>query len=177
MIHSNGPASIRTGQRTGCRHSLARDPVFPMTRPQTQASLFGTRTWPLLYLCAFVVLVLSVGCVRRTLTITTEPPNARVFLNDQEIGRTRVSTDFTWYGDYDVVIRKEGYKTVQTHWKIDAPWYQIVPLDFFVEVLWPWDVHDSRERHFVLEPQEIPTVEEVVQRAEETREQAYQAGQ
>lgn len=144
---------------------------------QSHAIEFSARIRTALGLCSFMVLVLGVGCVRRTLTITTDPPNARVFLNDQEIGRSRVSTDFTWYGDYDVVIRKEGYQTVQTNWKIDAPWYQIVPLDFFVEVLWPWEVHDRRERHFVLEPQVLPTVEEVVQRAEETREQAFQAGQ
>lgn len=133
---------------------------------------------PLVASCVLTLcLVSNSACIRRTITITTEPPNARVYLNDQEIGRSQVSTDFLWYGDYDVVIRKEGYKTVETHWQIDAPWYQIVPLDFFVEVLWPWEVHDRRSRHFDLEAQEIPTAEEVVDRAEETREKAYQAGQ
>lgn len=112
------------------------------------------------------------GCVRRTLTISTEPPNALVFLNDQEIGRSTVTTDFVWYGDYDVVIRQEGYETLQTHWNVKPPWYQIIPLDFFVEVLWPGTIHDTHQRHFTLEPKQPPVAEEVINRAIETREQA-----
>ena len=115
------------------------------------------------------------ACVRRTVSITTEPPNALVFLNDQEIGRSAVTTDFLWYGDYDVVIRKEGYKTLKTHWDIKPPWYQLIPFDFFAEVLWPGHIHDAHARHFVLQDQELPTPEELVQRAEETREKALEA--
>ena len=54
------------------------------------------------------------GCVRRTITITTDPPQARVFLNDQEIGRSEVSTDVLWYGDYDVVIGARSAATQAT---------------------------------------------------------------
>jgi hypothetical protein len=112
------------------------------------------------------------GCVRRTITITTDPPQARVFLNDQEIGRSEVSTDFLWYGDYDVVIRKEGYETLQTHWTIKPPWYQWIPFDFFTEVLWPGWIHDQHCQHFALSPAATPTEEEVIERAEKTREEA-----
>ena len=117
----------------------------------------------------------SVGCVRRTLVITTEPPNALVFLNDQEIGRSKVSTDFLWYGDYDVVIRKSGYQTLKTHWKIKPPWYQFVLIDFFSEVLWPAHIHDMHTRDFVLDPQELPTSEEIIERAVDVREEALTA--
>lgn len=119
----------------------------------------------------------STGCVRRTISISTTPSNARVFLNDQEIGRSDVSTDFVWYGDYDVVIRKEGCKTLKTNWPINPPWYQYAPLDFFAEVFWPWQVHDRHARHFDLEPQDAASPEEVVERALETRDRAFQAGQ
>lgn len=122
------------------------------------------------------VLLMSPACVRRTIKITTEPPNARVFLNDQEIGRSEVTSDFLWYGDYDVTIRKEGYATLQTNWEIKAPWYQWVPVDFFAEVLWPGQIHDQRERHFILEPAQSPTQEELLQRAAETRDQALGTG-
>ena len=115
------------------------------------------------------------GCVRRTVTITTEPPNALVFLNDQEIGRSELTTDFLWYGDYDVVIRKEGYETLKTHWEIKPPWYQHIPFDFFAEVLWPGHVRDAHARHFVLGEQVIPTEEELIERAEQTRELALEA--
>ena len=116
--------------------------------------------------------MLSTGCVRRTIVITTDPPHARVFLNDQEIGRSKISTDFLWYGDYDVVIRKEGYETLQTHWKVQPPWYQIVPIDFFAEVLWPGRLHDQHTRHFELQASVLPTSEELIGRATELRTRA-----
>jgi hypothetical protein len=126
----------------------------------------------MLMLGAAIFIVTAPACVRRTITITTEPPNALVFLNDQEIGRSKVSTDFLWYGDYDVVIRKEGYETLQTGWEVKAPWYQVVPVDFFAEVLWPGQLHDVHSRHFVLDPQVLPTSQELVERALQTRQQA-----
>lgn len=116
------------------------------------------------------------GCVRRTLTITTTPPQALVYLNDQEIGRSTVSTDFLWYGDYDVIIRKEGYKTLKTHWRVDPPWYQIAPLDFVAEVMWPGKLHDVHTRNFVLELQVEPTSEELIGRAEELRQRVNPLG-
>lgn len=119
-----------------------------------------------------VVVAVSGGCVRRTMKITTEPPNALVFLNDQEVGRSEVSVDFLWYGDYDVVVRKEGYETLKTHWEVKAPWYQQIPFDFFAEVLWPGNIHDVREKHFVLEAQTLPTPEELTERATELRSEA-----
>ncbi len=110
--------------------------------------------------------------MRRTISITTDPPNARVFLNDLEVGQSAVTTDFLWYGDYDVVVRKEGYKTLQTNWVIKPPWYQWIPFDFFAEVLWPGWIHDARTQHYVLEVAEQATAEEVIGRAEETRGEA-----
>ena len=126
----------------------------------------------LVFATAIAVAVAPAGCVRRTICITTEPPNALVFLNDQEIGRSEVTTDFLWYGDYDVIIRKEGYETLKTHWNIKAPWYQVVPIDFFAEVLGPKHLHDVHSRHFVLEPRQLPTTEELIERAQETRKRA-----
>lgn len=117
-------------------------------------------------------LVLPSGCVRRTISITTEPPNARVFLNDQEIGASPVTTDFLWYGDYEVDIRKDGYQTLQTNWKIDPPWYQVIPLDFFAEVLWPGQLHDYRQQHYVLKPAEPTQTDELLERAGDLRDQA-----
>lgn len=116
---------------------------------------------------------LSGGCVRRTMIITTDPPQALVYLNDEEIGRSEVSTDFLWYGDYDVIVRKEGYKTLKTHWKIDPPWYQVIPFDFFAEVLWPGHLHDTHTRQFKLDPEVRPTSEELIARALAARERAF----
>ncbi len=131
----------------------------------------GVGAWALavaLVLTAF----LPGGCVRRTMTITTEPPSARVYLNDREIGVSAVTTDFTWYGDYDVVIRKDGYETLHSNWKIDPPWYQWIPIDFFTEVLWPGEFHDVRSKNFVLVVATTPEIEELVERARATRKRA-----
>ncbi|MGZ3388170.1 MAG: PEGA domain-containing protein, partial [Isosphaeraceae bacterium] len=57
---------------------------------------------------AFLVacgLFLVPGCVEQTMTIQSDPPGALVYMNDQELGRTPLTKDFTWYGDYDVQVR------------------------------------------------------------------------
>ncbi len=122
--------------------------------------------------CGMLLLIAPVGCVRRTLTVRTEPDGARVFLNDQEVGTSPVSVDFLWYGDYDVIIRKQGYETLKTHHKIDPPWYQIPPMDFVAEILVPFEIHDEREVAFTLQPAEEIDPEALLQDALELREQA-----
>ena len=79
---------------------------------------------------------------------------------------TPVEFSFLWYGDYGATIEKDGYQTLQTHWDIKPPWYQIVPLDFIAEVLWPGRLHDRHERKFVLEPTEPTDRTALLERAE-----------
>ena len=136
--------------------------------PRTRSNL-GWRLGGGVIVCVAMGLAV-LGCVRRTLTIETAPSGALVYLNDEEVGRSPVSTDFLWYGDYDVVIRKEGYQTLATHAKIDAPWYQYPPVDFFAEVLYAGDIHDQRQLSYTLDPEQLPDRDELVQRAEELRE-------
>jgi len=120
-----------------------------------------------------VVIALALpGCVRRTLTIQTEPAGALVFLNDEEVGRSPVSTDFTWYGDYDVAIRHPGYQTLKTHIPVLPPWYQLPPLDFLAEVFWPGHIHDTHTHAFTLAPSVTPGREELIERAEAVRDRA-----
>ena len=115
------------------------------------------------------------GCVRRSLTIHTEPPGALVYVNDEEVGRSPVTTDFLWYGDYGVTLRKEGFQTLQTNEKIKEPWYQVPPIDFWAEVLWPGSFHDQHSFSYTLAPAEFPNREELVQRASELRERSAEA--
>ncbi len=125
---------------------------------------------------SFSVILVSLcvlsGCVRRTLTINTEPAGAVVFLNDEEVGSSPVSVDFTWYGDYSVICRKEGYQTLNTNWVVKAPWYQWPAIDFFADVLWPGTIHDQREATFALAEATTPEPDEVLQRAEAMRREA-----
>jgi hypothetical protein len=83
--------------------------------------------------CAVFIMLMVGGCVQRTMNIASDPPGAVVTMNDQEIGRTPITRDFTWYGTYDVFVRKEGYETLHKRTKVIAPWWQWVPLDFFAE--------------------------------------------
>ncbi|MEO1498872.1 MAG: PEGA domain-containing protein, partial [Planctomycetota bacterium] len=64
------------------------------------------------------------GCLERTITVTSEPPGAIVTLNDVEIGRTPVTTEFTYFGVYDVRVRKDGYEPLVTRRETTTPWWE-----------------------------------------------------
>jgi hypothetical protein len=127
---------------------------------------------PLLMLAALALAALagSTGCVRRSVTINSDPQGATVTLNDQEVGTTPASVEFTWYGDYDVILRKEGYRTLRTHQRLNSPWYQVPPIDFIAEILLPFTIHDRQQAFFALEPQQPMTREDLVKAAVEFRE-------
>lgn len=117
--------------------------------------------------------VLFSGCIERTLSIKTEPEGASVYLNDEEVGKSPVKVPFTWYGDYDIILRKPGYETLKTNYKVDAPWYQLPLFDLFTECLIPFTIHDDRELPvFALDKQTYPDKEELIQHAEDLRQQA-----
>lgn len=126
-----------------------------------------------LSICCLTVMVGCLGgCVRRTLTIATEPQGATVTLNDEQIGMSPVSRDFTWYGDYDVIIRKKGFQTLHTNVVVKTPWYEVSPIDFFFDVLWPGHIHDRHHYSFTLSPSVPLEHNELVRRATELRAQA-----
>lgn len=104
------------------------------------------------------------GCVERELTITSEPPGALVFVSDQEVGRTPLKMPFTWYGDYEIIVRMEGYDTLKTHARLDAPIYEIVPFDLFSELA-PWTYRDYRYLHYKLKPFVKPSDSDLIDRA------------
>lgn len=97
------------------------------------------------------MLALLSGCVQRTMSIDSNPPGALVYMNDQEIGRTPLKRDFTWYGTYDVQVRMEGYETLSTKQKVIAPLWQWPPFDLVAE-LWPGHLKDERHFTYTLQP-------------------------
>ncbi len=113
------------------------------------------------------------ACVERTVRITTEPQGAAVFLNDQQVGNSPVKVPFTWYGDYDIVLRKPGYQTVHTNHRLDAPWYQYPLIDLFAECFVPFTIYDHREiGPLGMEPFEPAEHEALLQNAAQMREEA-----
>jgi len=115
-------------------------------------------------------LLASTGCVRRQLTLTSNPPGALVFLNDQEAGRTPLTREFTWYGTYDVQLRKEGYETVDTKTRVIAPWWQWVPFDLPAELL---PLTDRQSFSYSLRPVNPASNEPggLIQRGQQMREE------
>ncbi len=131
-------------------------------------SIAACRGWALLLPAALLLLS---GCVERKLRITSDPPGARVFVNDEEAGTTPLKVSFLWYGDYDLVFRKSGYSTVKTSYRVQPPWWQVPPFDLVSEALILGTLHDEHEVPPVtLLPAEPPVADEVVERALDTRD-------
>jgi len=124
-------------------------------------------------LTAILLIVASSGCVERYMKIDTRPSGARVIINDEEVGLSPVKTSFLWYGDYDIVVRKPGYKTAHTSYRIDPPWYQVPPFDLFAETMVPGVIRDEHELPVIeLELAEVAPASEVVERAADMRAHA-----
>jgi hypothetical protein len=121
---------------------------------------------------AVLLLPLTVitGCARQSLTITSDPPGALVTLNDEEFGRTPVTRPFTWYGTYDVQVRKDGYQSLDTRGVLIAPWWNWVPLDLIALAL---PLHDHQRLHYKLEPAATQPADDPVllRRAEDLRKE------
>jgi hypothetical protein len=123
---------------------------------------------------ASALMLLSAGCVERTLTITSEPTGALVYVSAVEAGRTPVKMPFTWYGDYDVVLRLNGYETLKTHYHVKPPIYEIPPLDLLSEMA-PWTYHVERSAHFTLTKRTEPADADLIKRADELRTRALES--
>jgi len=124
-------------------------------------------------LCGFlvgtVVLVSTGGCVQRRMTIRSNPPGALVYVDDYQLGTTPVSTDFIYYGTRKIRLVKDGYETLTVRQPFPIPWYEIFPLDFVTENLWPWEIRDERVVDLAMTNTVATPPELVVARAEQAR--------
>jgi hypothetical protein len=119
-------------------------------------------------------MLLPCGCVRRRLNVHSNPPGALVYVDNQQIGTTPCSVDFTYYGTREIRLVKPGYETLTLNQPIPAPWYQIPPLDFFSENLVPTKIRDNRTVVYDLAPQVIVPPEQLVDRANRLRQDTLQ---
>ena len=111
---------------------------------------------------------LTGGCLEQKLTVTSEPAGALVIISDKEVGRTPLTIDFTWYGDYEIIVRypEKGYKTLKTHAEISPRWYGYPPIDLFASLA-PWTVSDKRYLHYKLGKLTLPDDDTLIKRAEQ----------
>lgn len=106
--------------------------------------------------------------------IRSQPVGASVFVDDQEIGTTPVSVDFTYYGTRKIQLIKDGYETQTVKQQFFPPWYQFPGVEFISENLSPWEHRDEHFLDFQLEPQQILPADKLVERAQELRMNANQ---
>lgn len=118
------------------------------------------------------LVLLTTGCVERKLTIMTEPSEATVWLNDEEVGVTPVTVNFNWYGDYNVRIEKNGFAILNTHRLLERPAHDRFPLDFFAEVLTPQKIVDEYLWTFELQPYSAASPEQLLNAAQEMQQRA-----
>ncbi|HVT27794.1 MAG TPA: PEGA domain-containing protein [Lacipirellulaceae bacterium] len=114
------------------------------------------------------------GAVRRRLNIHSNPPGALVYVDNQQIGTTPCSVDFIYYGTREIRLIKPGYETLTVNQPIPTPWYEVPGLDFVSEVLVPTKIRDNRTVTYNLAPQLIIPTQEVVDRANQLRQDTLQ---
>ncbi len=131
------------------------------------------RLTTILIVIAIIQLACS-GCVRRRLTIRSNPPGAVVYVDRQPVGVTPVSTKFTYYGTRHIELVRDGYETTAVHENFNPRWYQIPPLDFISETLWPGEIRDERVIEVQMQPQRQVPTDEIIERGEQLRQNTVQ---
>lgn len=101
-------------------------------------------------LASAAFIFLFAGCVRRTVTITSSPTGAGVYLDDKHVGETPVEVEFYFYGAHRLELAKPGYENYRTTLKLNAPIYQYIPLDFIAECFLPLKLHDAHHADYTL---------------------------
>lgn len=115
-----------------------------------------------------VVLTAVLGCVERKVTVTSTPPGAKVYLDDEEKGETPVTFRFNFYGDRTFMLKKDGYRVKKEVRKVAQPFWAYPPLDILTD-LGPLPMKDRKKYHFDLEPITEVRTEDLLDRARRVR--------
>jgi hypothetical protein len=118
--------------------------------------------------------LLAGGCAQRTITVTSEPAGALVWLNDQEVGRTPVTVPFTFYGTYDVRLEADGHEALWTQRRLAGPLWELPGPDLIGEAL---GFQSHHVWHFVLDEQRPPDEQAIIDRALQMRASIRQDAQ
>lgn len=102
------------------------------------------------------LMVFSAGCVKRTLLVESNPPGARLWINEHPVGVTPFTTEFITHGRYKFRLEKNGFREVVAREMVRAPLYEWIPLDFIFETLVPVHLDDRHVFRYPLVP-ELPS--------------------
>ena len=112
---------------------------------------------------------LTSGCVERRFVIETSVPGALVTVNNQPIGPGPADTRWEYWGQYEVRAVAPGYEPARAVIDVKPRWYEVPPLDFVAEALWPWHIEDVRRYRVELKPSGPVNTDELLQQAGELR--------
>lgn len=126
--------------------------------------------------CVGLIVLAATGCVRRRLTVRSNPPGAACYVDNQQIGTTPCSMDYVYYGTREIRLVAPGYETLTVNQELVPPWYEWPGIDLISEVLVPTRLEDSRTVEFNLPRERIEPVGAVIERAEQLRSQVTPAG-
>jgi len=129
-----------------------------------------------LALAVVALAALAGGCVKKTLTIDSEPQGALVVINELEVGRTPVTVPFTWYGNYEIILSKPGYETQKISQKVTAPPHQWLGVDLVTECLMPFEFTDEQKFSYTLKQREPVDREALIERGEAVQQRALRGG-
>lgn len=101
-----------------------------------------------LFLAIGACLLLS-GCIRKQLTVTSEPACADVWINGVYRGKTPVEIPYNWNWYYDIKLQKPGYESYCIRERFYAPAKHKIPFDLIAEIL-PVRSEEPQWRHYQL---------------------------
>lgn len=99
----------------------------------------------------WLMVLLLPGCAERRIHISSDPSGALVALNDVEVGRTPCEVDFTYFGVYDVRLKKPGYEPLITKAEAEAPPHEWPGVDLAAMAV-PVRKRTRINWHFTLQP-------------------------
>ena len=117
-----------------------------------------------------VALAAGPGCIKRSISVRSDPPGALVYLDGLEVGKTPLDgVRFHFYGRREFALYKDGFLVERRIVEINTPWYSYFPLDIFTELLNPWRIDDHRDFYFAMKRTEPAESATVLRHAHETR--------
>lgn len=105
----------------------------------------------LIALTYVIIMALNSGCVRRIVTINSQPEQVKVYFDRKFVGETPCDFEFFYYGTHHLELTKEGYENLNTTLRLKGPIYEYFPLSFFSEIIIPWEIINKHSYAFKLE--------------------------
>ncbi len=121
---------------------------------------------------AILIMWLLPGCIHRRVTIHSDPPGALAKVDGKVIGYTPASYDYTWYGEREIELLRDGFETKKQLVRFDAPWYQRFPLEFFSDNFAGTHLQDHRQIRIGMQPRRRDSSTDVLERGRSLQSEA-----